>query len=104
MLQPCPAPSTWSAASRCPQAAACIARCTLFIGNDSGLTHLAASTGTATLALFGPTPASEYAPAGRRTAVALAEGPPGHAPMAALPVGTALRAAEELLARAAVAA
>jgi ADP-heptose:LPS heptosyltransferase len=82
-----------------PQAAACIASCALFIGNDSGLTHLAASTGTPTLALFGPTPASEYAPAGQLTAVALAEGPPGHAPMTALPVGTALRAAAELLAR-----
>jgi len=83
-----------------PQAAACIAHCTLFVGNDSGLTHLAASTGTPTLALFGPTPATEYAPAGRLTAVALAEGPPGQAPMQALPVRTALLAAEQLLARA----
>jgi ADP-heptose:LPS heptosyltransferase len=83
-----------------PQAAACIARCTLFVGNDSGLTHLAASTGTPTLALFGPTPATEYAPAGPLAAVALAEGPPGEAPMSALPVRTALLAAEQLLDRA----
>lgn len=82
------------------EAAACLARCTLFIGNDSGLMHLAASAGTPTLGLFGPTPASEYAPAGLITAVALAEGPAGAAPMSALPVATALRAAEDLLARA----
>lgn len=83
-----------------PQAAACIARCTLFVGNDSGLTHLAASAGAPTLALFGPTPATEYAPAGPLAAVALADGPPGAAPMSSLPVQTALLAAEQLLARA----
>jgi ADP-heptose:LPS heptosyltransferase len=81
------------------EAAACLARCTLFIGNDSGLMHLAASAGTPTLGLFGPTPASEYAPSGPFTAVALAEGPAGNAPMSALPVAAALRAAEDLLAR-----
>ncbi len=81
------------------EAAACLARCTLFVGNDSGLMHLAASAGAPTLGLFGPTPAREYAPAGRMTAVALAEGAPGAAPMAALPVRTVLRAAELLLAQ-----
>jgi ADP-heptose:LPS heptosyltransferase len=83
-----------------PEAAACLARCALFAGNDSGLMHLAASAGTPTLGLFGPTPASEYAPAGLLTAVALAEGPAGQAAMTALPVGAALHAAEALLARA----
>jgi ADP-heptose:LPS heptosyltransferase len=47
------------------EAAACLARCALFVGNDSGLMHLAAAAGTATLGLFGPTPAAEYGPAGR---------------------------------------
>ncbi len=47
-----------------PEVAACLARCALFIGNDSGLMHLAAAAGTPTLGLFGPTPADEYAPAG----------------------------------------
>jgi heptosyltransferase III len=84
-----------------PQAAACLSRCMLFAGNDSGLMHLAASTGIPTLGLFGPTPASEYAPAGALTAVALAEGEPGNAPMSALPVAAAVRAAEALLVRAA---
>jgi heptosyltransferase-3 len=80
-----------------PQAAACLARCTLFIGNDSGLMHLAAATGTPTLGLFGPTPADEYAPAGPRTAFAEADGPPGATPMDRLQVATALAAAYTLL-------
>lgn len=81
-----------------PEAAACLARCALFVGNDSGLMHLAAAAGAPTLGLFGPTPASEYAPRGRRAAAVLAEGPPGRAPMAGLPVAAALAAAEALLA------
>jgi ADP-heptose:LPS heptosyltransferase len=80
-----------------PEASACLARCALFVGNDSGLMHLAAAIGTPTLGLFGPTPAREYAPSGRRTAVALAEGAPGEAAMDRLPVETALHAAMELL-------
>jgi ADP-heptose:LPS heptosyltransferase len=83
-----------------PQVAAALARCALFVGNDSGLMHLAASTGTPTLGLFGPTHASEYAPSGLVTAAVLAEGAPGRAPMDALPVASVLRAAEDLLARA----
>ena len=51
-----------------PEAAACLARCVLFIGNDSGLMHLAAAAGIPTLGLFGPTPAAEYAPSGLRAA------------------------------------
>jgi ADP-heptose:LPS heptosyltransferase len=82
-----------------PEAAACLARCTLFIGNDSGLMHLSAAAGTATLGLFGPTPASEYAPSGRCTAVALADGEAGAAPMTNLPVQAALLAALDLLER-----
>jgi hypothetical protein len=35
------------------------------IGNDSGLTHLAAVVGTPTLALFGPTDPARTAPSGR---------------------------------------
>ena len=50
--------------------AACIARCALYIGNDSGLMHMAAAAGTPTLGLFGPSPAARYAPWGAHTAVA----------------------------------
>ena len=81
-----------------PEAAACLARCSLFVGNDSGLMHLAAAAGAPTLGLFGPTPASEYAPSGRCTAVAQAPGPPGASPMEALLTATVVAAAEALLA------
>jgi ADP-heptose:LPS heptosyltransferase len=77
-----------------PEAAACLARCALFVGNDSGLMHLAAAAGAPTLGLFGPTPAEEYAPAGRRTAVAVAHG----TAMADLSVADALGAAVGLIA------
>jgi ADP-heptose:LPS heptosyltransferase len=48
-----------------PQATAVLQRATLFIGNDSGLMHLAAAAGTPTIGLFGPTDAATYAPTGR---------------------------------------
>ena len=38
----------------------------LFVGNDSGITHLAAAVGTPTLALFGPTDPAIWAPRGAR--------------------------------------
>ncbi len=44
---------------------ACLSRAVLFVGNDSGLMHLAAAAGAPTLGLFGPTNAAEYSPAGR---------------------------------------
>ena len=80
-----------------PEAAASLARCRLFIGNDSGLMHLAAAAGTPTLGLFGPTPASEYAPSGRRTAAVLAPGPAGRTPIEALGVEQVLVSARTLL-------
>jgi heptosyltransferase-3 len=80
-----------------PEASACLSRCKLFVGNDSGLMHLAAAAGTPTLGLFGPSLAAEYAPAGRRTAVAVAPGPPGAAPMDGLTVADAAAAAFGLL-------
>jgi ADP-heptose:LPS heptosyltransferase len=51
-----------------PRIAALLAQSSLFVGNDSGLMHLAAAAGAPTLGLFGPTSAEEYAPAGRRAA------------------------------------
>jgi ADP-heptose:LPS heptosyltransferase len=80
-----------------PEAAACLARMSLFIGNDSGLMHLAAAAGAPTLGLFGPSPADEYAPSGRRAGFVVAPGPVGAAPMAALTVEAAAEAAIALL-------
>ena len=49
-------------------ASAVLRRCVMFIGNDTGLMHLAAASGTPTLGLFGPSPATQYAPWGQHTA------------------------------------
>jgi heptosyltransferase III len=76
-----------------PEAAACLARCALFVGNDSGLMHLAASAGTPTLGLFGPTPAAEYAPSGKAALVAMSSS----ARMEDLSVDAALAAVSRLL-------
>jgi lipopolysaccharide export system permease protein len=50
------------------QAGACLERCGFFIGNDSGLAHLAAAAGIPTLALFGPSRPEHYAPWGKHGA------------------------------------
>ena len=89
-------------------AAACLQRAALFVGNDSGLMHLAAA-GTPTLGLFGPSPDRRYAPWGPHAAVArtresykeLVEAPTfDHRTtgtlMDGLSVDTALAAAEDL--------
>ena len=44
---------------------AVLSRAGLFLGNDSGISHLAAAGGTRTLALFGPTDPAQWAPVGR---------------------------------------
>lgn len=49
-------------------AAAIIQRCVLYIGNDSGLMHCAAASGTSTLGLFGPTNPGHYRPWGHNAA------------------------------------
>jgi len=81
-----------------PEAAAVLARCALFVGNDSGLMHLSAATGTPTLGLFGPSPAGHYAPAGPRATAVVAPGSPDLDSMPRLTLEAALSAAERLLA------
>jgi lipopolysaccharide export system permease protein len=46
--------------------AAALRRCRLYIGNDSGLTHLSAAAGVPTMALFGPTNPSHFGPWGEQ--------------------------------------
>jgi ADP-heptose:LPS heptosyltransferase len=84
-----------------PEVAAVLARAAMFIGNDSGLMHLAAAAGAPTLGLFGPTPSDEYGPAGPKAQAVLADGPPGQGAMEDLPVARVLEAAEALLGQAA---
>jgi ADP-heptose:LPS heptosyltransferase len=76
------------------EAAACLRRATLFVGNDSGLMHLAAAAGTPTLGLFGPTPPEEYGPAGRCTTAVRATS----AAMTDLSVADVLAAVRDLVA------
>lgn len=85
-----------------PQAAACIQRCALYVGNDSGLMHLAAASGTPTIGLCGTTldRADEMAPAGLHAAWARADGPT----MDGLSVTSAYQACLEMLGSVAVAA
>ena len=47
-----------------PHLAAVLGKCTAFLGNDSGITHLAALMGIPTIALFGPTDPAVWGPRG----------------------------------------
>jgi ADP-heptose:LPS heptosyltransferase len=49
--------------------AALLARAGAYVGNDSGVTHLAAASGAPTIALFGPTDPRVWAPLGPRVEV-----------------------------------
>lgn len=57
-----------------PIQAALLAEAKLFIGNDSGLTHLAAAVGAPTMALFGPTDPAIWAPLGPHVTVVAGRG------------------------------
>ncbi|MBL6928045.1 MAG: glycosyltransferase family 9 protein [Rhodospirillales bacterium] len=48
---------------------ACLKRCALYVGNDSGLMHISAAAAIPTLGLFGPSREELYAPWGARCAV-----------------------------------
>lgn len=47
--------------------AAFLSLCSAYLGNDSGVTHLAAALGIPTIALFGPTDPTVWGPRGPRT-------------------------------------
>lgn len=46
--------------------AALLERCHAYVGNDSGITHMAAASGVPVVALFGPTDPVRWAPRGRK--------------------------------------
>ena len=68
-----------------------IAGARLYIGNDSGITHLAAALGTKTLALFGPASPDMWAPRGENVVVLRSD------PLSDLSVAEVLEAANRLL-------
>jgi ADP-heptose:LPS heptosyltransferase len=49
--------------------AALLARSDVYLGNDSGVTHLAAGVGVPTIALFGPSDPRQWAPRGKNVVV-----------------------------------
>ena len=51
-----------------------LTRADLFVGNDSGMMHLAAASGAPTLGLFGPTDERLYGPWGQRATAVRPEG------------------------------
>lgn len=55
--------------------AAVLKRCDLFIGNDSGITHLAAALGIHTIALFGPTDPRVWGPRGESVKILYQKSP-----------------------------
>jgi ADP-heptose:LPS heptosyltransferase len=52
-----------------PLVAALLSRSTLFIGNDSGITHMAAAVGIPTVAVFGPTDPAVWGPRGKSVCI-----------------------------------
>ncbi len=75
-----------------PMVGATAARAELFLGHDSGISHLAAATGCPCLLLFGPTDPDVWAPP--HPGVRVLRAPGGE--MAALDVKTVRRAAAEM--------
>jgi len=65
------------------EAAACLEPAALFVGNDTGLMHIAAAMGAPTLGLFGPSDDRHYAPWGGRAAVVRT--PESHAALTGAP-------------------
>jgi hypothetical protein len=59
-----------------------LAGASLYVGNDSGVSHLAAAVGAPTIALFGPTSSTHFAPLGPRVRLA---------PFASSPAGLSCR-------------
>ncbi len=49
--------------------AALLSLCAAYLGNDSGVTHLAAAVGAPTIALFGPTDPAVWGPRGRAVTI-----------------------------------
>ena len=98
-----PVPVAWSAGpeeylpeaqrfARLDELAAWLASASLYIGNDSGITHLAAAVGTPVIALFGASDPRVWAPRGANTSVIAASS------LEAIAVETVIEEAHRMLA------
>ncbi len=76
-----------------PHLAALLARCRLFLGHDTGISHLAAAAGAPCLLLFGPTDPAVWAPANPHVSIIPAPG----GDLAALPIAAVQAATARLL-------
>lgn len=93
-LQNHPSPrSTVLANLSLPTLGAVFSQCRLFLGHDSGVSHLAAAAGAPSLLLFGPTDPDVWAPA--NPGVRVLRAPEGK--LSALEVGAVLGTVEEML-------
>jgi heptosyltransferase-3 len=70
----------------------CLKRCTLFVGHDSGISHLAAAAGARGVLLWGATDAARWAPPTPRMTIVSAGGD-----LAALPLATVQSAVQAAL-------
>ncbi len=59
----------WVRGLRLPELAAVLQRCAVYVGNDSGITHLAAAVGAPTVAVFGPHSSPLWKPVGEHVRV-----------------------------------
>lgn len=78
-----------------PRVAACVERCEAFVGNDSGISHLATAVRTPVLALFGPTDPVVWQPRSPRVRTIIA--PDGGAGLETLMPRQVIAHLEELL-------
>jgi ADP-heptose:LPS heptosyltransferase len=83
-----------------PQVAALLAECALYLGNDSGISHLAGAVGAHAVVLFGPSDPSAWAPRGDGVQIVHAPAPCAECPdtfcVHRLPVESVIHALEVL--------
>jgi heptosyltransferase-2 len=78
-----------------PVLAAVLAEARLFLGHDSGVSHMAAAVGARCVLLYGPTSATAWAPRGKNVTLVCAEGEEGE--MESIPPEMVLGEARERL-------
>ena len=75
--------------------AALLSRCVVFVGNDSGTSHLAGAVNTRVIALFGPTDPEIWRPLGNKVRV-ISPKPPGSS-LSGITVGRVYEAVADIL-------